>query len=442
MQPSGLNFQQAPPISVPFRFFLTAPLFALMAAALALWQGADLFETRWSLATIAGVHLLTLGFMTMVMAGAMMQILPVLAGAAVPKPRLVAGIVHPALTLGTMLLTVGLLLSNALLLQAAVGLLGIGLAVFFCMMVLTLSRVRNPNATIIAMWLAIAAFGVMLLFGLMLGANRAWGIYLPSASISNLHPLWGLVGWTGLLVAGAAYPIVPMFQITPNYPPVLTRSFAIVVVAALVLLSLAYWQGEQGIWWWSSLAGVAVLALAHTAFAGVTLDLQRRRRRRLPDVTLEFWRVGMICMILAALLWLSQSIPALVFPQAEVLLGVLVIAGAALSVIIGMLCKILPFLVWFHLQALPDLASKPPNMKAMLPEKSQRLQLRLHLLSLLFMIAAALWPPYFVYPAALAFAAMSALLLRNTVAVTGIYRDFMRGEAQSKSAAPERVIAR
>jgi hypothetical protein len=442
MQQAGLDFQQAPPISVPFRFFLTAPLFALMAAGLTLWQGADLLESRWSLATLAVVHLLTLGFMTMVMAGAMIQILPVLAGAAVPKPRLVAGIIHPALTLGAMLLAGGLLVSRPLVLQAGVLLLGAGLAVFFGMMGLTLSRVRNPNATILAMWLAIAAFGVMLVFGLMLGASRAWGTDLPSASLPNLHPLWGLIGWTGLLVAGAAYPIVPMFQITPKYPSVLTRSFAVVVFAALALSSLAQWQGEHGIWLWLSLACVGMLALAHIAFAAVTLDLQRRRRRRLPDVTLEFWRIGMICVILAALLWLSQSFPGLAFPQSEVLLGVLVIVGAAFSFIIGMLCKIVPFLVWFHLQAMLGLASKPPNMKAMLPEKSQRMQLRLHLLSLLLLSGAALWPAFFTYPAALSFGAASALLFWNMVCVTRIYRDFVRRGAHSKPAESDGVISR
>ncbi|HCN88160.1 MAG TPA: hypothetical protein DIT28_03155, partial [Oxalobacteraceae bacterium] len=104
MQQAGLDFKQAPPISVPFRFFLTAPLFALLAAALMLWHGDDLFASRWSPATLAVVHLLTLGCMTMVMAGAMTQMLPVLAGAPVDRPRLVAAIVHPALSVGTLLL--------------------------------------------------------------------------------------------------------------------------------------------------------------------------------------------------------------------------------------------------------------------------------------------------------------------------------------------------
>jgi hypothetical protein len=47
MQP-GLSFEQAPPISVPFRFFLTAPLFGMAAGLLLLWQGPAALASRWT----------------------------------------------------------------------------------------------------------------------------------------------------------------------------------------------------------------------------------------------------------------------------------------------------------------------------------------------------------------------------------------------------------
>ncbi|MEO6352204.1 MAG: permease [Burkholderiaceae bacterium] len=419
---AGLNLQQAPPISVPFRFFLSAPLFGLLAAAVMLWQGPDLFASRWSAATLAATHLITLGFMTMVMAGAMMQMLPVLAGAPVPRPRLVAALVHPLLVLGTLLLAGGFLLALPQLLQSAVVLLGTGLAVFFGSMLLTLSRVRNPSATIVAMWLASIAFGITLVLGLTLGYSHGWSVPLASQSLRDLHPAWGLVGWTGLLVAGVAYQIVPMFQMTPNYPRWLTRGLTVGAFIMLALWSLAHWQGA-GTWAWLRVASVCLLVAAFGVFAVVTLKLQKRRRRRLPDVTLEFWRAGMIFLLLAALLWLSRQLPALAFAQSDVLLGVLVIGGAAVSFISGMLYKIMPFLTWFHLQALPASGMRMPNMKAILPEKAQRRQLRLHLASIGLLVAAALWPALFAYPAALIFGAAMLLLMANLVSVVRVYRD-------------------
>jgi hypothetical protein len=402
----------------------------LLAAVVMLWQGPDLFASRWSASTLATTHLITLGFMTMVMAGAMMQMLPVLAGAPVPRPKLVAAVIHPLLLLGTLSLAAGFLLAQPHLLQCAVALLGTGLVLFFGAMLLTLSRVRNPTATIHAMWLAIIAFGITIVFGLTLGVSHGWSAPLPSQALRDLHPAWGLVGWTGLLVAGVAYQIVPMFQMTPNYPRWLTRSLTIGAFAVLVLWSLAQWQGAAG-WNWLRSASVCLLVAAFGVFAVSTLDLQKRRRRRLPDVTLEFWRAGMAFLLLAALLWLARQVPALAFAQSDLLLGVLVIAGAAVSFISGMLYKIMPFLTWFHLQALPASDTPLPNMKAILPEKAQRRQLRLHLASVGLLIAAALWPALFAYPAALSLGAAMVFLMINLISVVKVYRGCLQRVTQA-----------
>ena len=426
MQQAGLDFKQAPPISVPFRFFLTAPLFALLAAAVMLWYGADLFVSRWSPATLAVVHLLTLGCMTMVMAGAMTQMLPVLAGAPVARPRMVAAIVHSALSVGTLLLAGGFLFAQPLLLKIAIVLLGVGLGFFVVATLHTLSRTRL-TATIFAVGLATVALGITLLFGLTLGAGRAWGIALPSLSMRDLHPAWGLMGWTGLLVVGVAYQVVPMFQITPNYPRWLTRGFASMIFLVLALLSIAQWQDDRGGWQWVNLGCIVLLAGIYILFAGITLNLQRQRRRRLADVTLEFWRVGMVCMALAALLLVSQRFPLLHFAQADVLLGVLAIVGAALSFISGMLCKIVPFLTWFHLQSRVGVGREVPNVRTMLPEKAQRVQLRWHLVALAMCISAAMLPSVFTYPAALCVGAAWLSVLWNMLRVLRVYRGFAAG---------------
>jgi hypothetical protein len=79
---------------VPLRFFLAGPLFGLLAAAAIAWGGADAFGSRWAPSILAATHLVTLGFLTMVMSGALLQVLPVIVGAAVPMPRLTAAAVH------------------------------------------------------------------------------------------------------------------------------------------------------------------------------------------------------------------------------------------------------------------------------------------------------------------------------------------------------------
>ncbi|MCK7496677.1 MAG: hypothetical protein MZW92_41545 [Comamonadaceae bacterium] len=81
----------------------------MLAAALLLWQGPEIFASRWLPATLALTHLLTLGFMAQVMLGALLQILPVVVGVVVPRPRLTAALIHVPLTLGTLALAVAFL---------------------------------------------------------------------------------------------------------------------------------------------------------------------------------------------------------------------------------------------------------------------------------------------------------------------------------------------
>ena len=76
MPVSGLLFEQAPPVSVPLRFLLTAPWFAVLAGALLAWAGPDALASRWTPALLGVTHLLTLGFMATAMVGALLQILP------------------------------------------------------------------------------------------------------------------------------------------------------------------------------------------------------------------------------------------------------------------------------------------------------------------------------------------------------------------------------
>ena len=89
-----LSYDQSPPIAAPFRFFLTAPVFGILAGLLLLWEGPDMLAARWTPGVLALTHLMTIGFMLQVMLGALIQILPVVAGANLTQPIRLAAAVH------------------------------------------------------------------------------------------------------------------------------------------------------------------------------------------------------------------------------------------------------------------------------------------------------------------------------------------------------------
>lgn len=424
MIPSGLSFEQAPPFSVPLRFFLTAPWFLVLAAMLLLWRGPEISATRWLPATLALTHLLTLGFMAQVMLGALLQILPVVVGVVVPRPQLMAALIHIPLTLGALALTVAFLSGIPAWFQSALGLLGLGFGVALIAIHLALWRAPVTGGTVIALRCALGALLVAVGLGLLLSGFFGWGLALPVVTMTHLHAAWGLVGWTVLLVAGVAYQVVPMFQITPPYPAWFVRGFAPLMAALLVAWSAFAFGG----WERMAMLASAALAVGLAVLAGTTLYLLARRRRKVGDPTLAYWRTSMTSLLASALLWLATWwIPALgPASPAEWLLGVLPIFGFAVAVINGMLYKIVPFLAWFHLQAQLFQRAKVPNMKQLLPDAFVRRQFWAYLAALLLLLAAAVFPTVFTYPAALALGTTGAWLGINLMGVWRMYRRTLR----------------
>ncbi|HJV85059.1 MAG TPA: hypothetical protein VJ698_06255 [Noviherbaspirillum sp.] len=416
-----LSFEQTPPLSVPLRFFLTAPLFAIAAGLVLLWEGPDALASRWSPVTLALTHLMTLGFLAMCMIGALMQILPVVAGIDIPHSNRTAAVAHALLTAGTLALVAGFLLSSPLLFEMALPLLAIGFAWLFLAGLRGVWRAPDGKDMLTAIRLALTALAVVVVLGLVAASAFAWGLSLPLPvmTIANMHAGWGLLGWVGLLVIGVAYQVVPMFQVTPTYPQYITRW-----LAKTVFSLIAIWSVAQVLAAWTN-AVAALLALAFALFAGTTFYLLWRRKRPKPDPTTLFWRAGLSSLLAGTVLWLAGTLfPALAaIPAYPLLLGLLFIVGFAASVINGMLYKIVPFLVWYHLQnKLAGGCAKAPNVKQILPDRVAERQFRAHLLALVLLLAAALLPAWLSQVAALSFIASSAWLWLNIWKAARIYR--------------------
>ncbi len=116
----GLHLENMPTLWAPMRFFFTAPLFGVLGALILLFADVEVWQNRWSPAALGATHAFTLGFLTMIMTGALFQVLPVIIGIVLPMQRGLAILVHVLLTGGTLLLVVGLLKTNP-------ALIGIGL---------------------------------------------------------------------------------------------------------------------------------------------------------------------------------------------------------------------------------------------------------------------------------------------------------------------------
>ncbi|OOZ36880.1 Crp/Fnr family transcriptional regulator [Solemya velesiana gill symbiont] len=296
---ANLSLEQAPPISVPFRFFLTAPLFGIGAGLCLLVFGPDVLLSRWNSVTLSVSHLITLGMLAMVMCGAMLQMLPVLAGSPVPGVVLVGTAVHLLLVLGTVFLAVGFLRVDTLWMLLAMGALGGGLGLFILGIGIALWRVRFPNFTVTGMRLAVIALVVTVFLGVTLvgGVSGLWKMDFLM-HMADVHLGWWLLGWVGLLLIGVSYQIVPMFHITPKYPLWMRKGLVPLLFFAIVAWStfevLAWESAEIRVWRDGMLL---ILASAFILFVVTTYLLIRQRKRKVPDITLMFWRLGLLAAV-------------------------------------------------------------------------------------------------------------------------------------------------
>lgn len=421
---ADLSLQQAPPFSVPARFLVSAPIFGLIAALILLWHGPEMISHRWTPEILAVTHFLTLGFLAMSMLGALLQLLPVLMGMVIPRPVLFSSIVHTPLFLGSVSLGLAWLLQINQLFTVAIVLLGFSFTVFIAVITERLLRSANRHVTRTMMLLALLALFITVCLGIYLSLGHGLQTFQLARQLTDLHLSWGLFGWVLLLVMAVAYQVIPMFQITDEYPALHQRLMGWSVFVAVFGLSLSYvWPMEP-----IKLIFTLMLSSCLIIFALTTLWILHNRRRQLADTTMRFWQLAMISLLCLTLSW---GIPTLMGIDLPVfLLGVLLVHGFAMTTISGMMYKIIPFIIWLHLSAhnknLRDKGErssqvKVPHMRKIIPEAAGKWQFRFHLASLILLVLATIWPSWFYYPAALLFAVAQAFLLFNLLKAVHFY---------------------
>lgn len=392
LKTTGLSPEQAPPIQVPFRLFLTAPVFLLFSAVILAWQGEAVLASRWSPGALAVTHLIVVGFLGQIMCGALLQMLPVVAGAPVPAVMLVGSVINLSLTAGAGLLGWGFLIGGRGVLVAGAVCSSLGFMSFLVAASLALARANGAARTIRGIRHALASLLVTITAGLLLIVALNGWIAIPGfLDLVDVHLAWGLLGWVGLLIAGVAFEIVPMFYVTPSYPAWLTCWLAPVVVFALALGSVLVMNDAKP----AASAAFAAAAAGFVLFGAVTLWLQLGRKRRRVDATLLYWWTAMACAVAAGIFWAAGGSP--------VLVGILLLFGLGVGLPSGMLVKIVPFLSWFHLQhrqlASGRLEVRVPHMLKFLPDKWARLQLAVHLLALAGLVWAWFTPEFSIVAA-------------------------------------------
>ncbi|MES0489812.1 MAG: hypothetical protein ABUK01_07480 [Leptospirales bacterium] len=430
MDLSGLSMHQAPPFRAVYRFFLTAPVFIATAGIYLAFGNNSVFDTHISSQLAGFVHLVTLGFLTMVMLGALMQMMPVMVGAIIPRPILFSSLVYYPFTIGLLLLVAGFI-TNAygvellwLLLTSFVLLFfSIGLYVITILSRLLGFKVKSPvltNLKLVVLSLgAAASVGLILVYGKITGNFFAF-----EPGMLSLHLYWALAGWVFSLINVVSFQIVPMFYVTPEYPLYMKKYSVPLIFTTGILFTFSWVIPETYVTLYKTLVGVvwAVVALYFSTFTLIRLS---KRKRKLPDYTLLFWKLSMTMLALVSLFWIIDTIHPLIAREKFFLIsGILFLVGFAVSLVNAMMYKIIPFLSWFHPAGKG--AMDTPNMKEMLPDKKIKIQFMVFFAALVFLLLSIFYPAWFLKISGSLFIISSVLLWLNLVACVKVYKKYYK----------------
>ena len=339
-QNSGLSLEQAPPIVVVLRFFITGSIFGVIASVMLFFVGADV--AHFSLPqTIALTHLFTLGVMGSFMFGALYQMLPVLCGVHIKGAELLALRVNYIFIFGITAL-VAAFFTNAIVLYILATLF-LAYAIFFTTFAMLgqLRKIQHNNSSR-GMMLSLTALIVVAVLGIALLAMRSGvAIDIDYLWLKEMHYSFGLFGWVSLLIISVSFQVIEMFYVTPPFPKGYAKNLPLVIIA-LLFVDLFFSNLDPKIQNILQLLVVLLIAF-HASFILLRL---KQKKRPIIDATILFWILGQ-----GAFIAFTIALIATHFVTLQPLLLVVLFSFFPLSIIFAMSYKIVPFLVWFHLNA-------------------------------------------------------------------------------------------
>jgi hypothetical protein len=345
---AGIVPTNSPPLGLPLGYFV-AGLAAFVTVNLVLvLDGSHLLAYELLPDDLALTHLATLGWVTMVMMGALCQLTPVILQTRLAHPRLlrwqfwlyiigVAGLVLSFRSLWTL----GLAVFGSMVL--------LGVLVFLWAMARTLWR--PPAWPLTGHYLAhsLGYLGMTVLAGITFALDLHFHWFPIPRRVLAAHVDLGLAGWFTLTLIGVNYQLLPMFALVHGHDLRLGRWILRVVNLGVSLLFVSLLFDLP-----RAVFLVAALSMAAGILAYVVdvYRMFRLRRRRIMDLTQQHTVASTLSLLAAVAVGLRIALvgPASLAAQTHWDVGlVYIVIGGWLSLsIMGQSYKILPFLVWQH----------------------------------------------------------------------------------------------
>lgn len=363
---------KAPSIALPLRYFVAAIAAFMLAAILLPFVASDLADFYYQPRLLALTHLITLGWITMTIMGASYQLIPVALGVGLYSERL-ARIQFWFMLVGTLGMVGHFWIGRWGGLIASAFLVLIASSLYLANLGMTLQGLPRWNVTAKSIAAALLFFAATVVLGNLMALDKVLN-FLRGEFLGILHGHFHLaaLGWVTMMISGVAYHLIPMFTLSELRDERRAHlQFWLLFVGTVGLVG-SLLQSRRFL----PLFAVMVVA-AILLFADQMRRILKARRRRVLDGGIRHFVTALVYLVALTPLGLLFSLgflPEGAFgSRLAFMYGFLALIGWVSLTIVGMLYKIIPFLVWYHAYSGKVGREPVPTLQELCPPELQRL---------------------------------------------------------------------
>jgi len=328
----------APPLKLISPFFNVGVIFYLLSMAALLFFKPDFAYAQMDVA--GWVHLFMLGFVMMVIFGAMAQLIPVVleAGHAVVD---VYYVIFPLLLGGVVMMVAGFWMMPALLPYGGLLVL-VAMMIFAVENIATLKKTTIRTLTIdtVAWSNGYLLLGILTGFAIALGLSGTLSIDVTLMLKAHVYAVIG--GYVVLTIIGLSLILIPMFSLAHGFEETaINRAFKLVITGVGIVFAGALFAQE-----WLMYLGYAVNTAGIFFYIWQIYMIAKLTVRKEMDI----WAKSMIFAFGTLIFSIVLGLVYFLSGQESILHASVwfLLLGFISSMITGHLYKIVPFLVWFE----------------------------------------------------------------------------------------------
>lgn len=349
----------APPFRLIQLFFQIGSFAYLLAMVVLLF--VDPFIGHFDLTVIGWAHLFLLGFVMMIIFGAMAQLVPVVVEVGHYSIDLYY-IIWPLLLLGTILLVSGFWFVPFLLPYGGAVVL-LSMSIFIYETLKTLQKTKNITLTVKTVFSANISLFIAIIIGFLLTIALRGGVKVEISNWLGVHAVFVLGGFVTLTIIGLSMILLPMFGLAHGFDNRYSEwAFKVFIGALVIYLLSAMLEDNYG-----KFVSILLLYGATSLYLYQIWLINKAKARKENDIWVKSMIAGYGSLTLSVII----GTIALFSGSENYLLASawFLIVGFFGFLINGHLFKIIPFLVWFEKFSPLVGKQKVPMLHEMLPKR-------------------------------------------------------------------------